>query len=305
MRAAQANTVLVTGGRGFIGRAAGKLLQCTGYSVISLDREVPTAGTEAGGCDEVTCDLGDIAQLKTVFERKRVEAVIHLAAILPTAAQRNPHLATEVNVQGSLNVLELARQFRVRRVVFGSSLSVYGTYSADRAVSEVDRAAPEDLYGAAKLYVERLGTAYRECHGLDFVSLRIGRAVGPGARSVTSAWRSEIFELLKVSFPAEIALPYRASEKLLLVHVEDLAAMFLSLLRAPRTEHAVYNAPCSSIAVGDLKRVVEDLNSNITVALGDGTPVGNPQDLDCSRFQSEFNFETVPIVDRLRRSAGK
>jgi nucleoside-diphosphate-sugar epimerase len=305
MRAAQANTVLVTGGRGFIGRAAGKLLQCTGYSVISLDRKAATAGTEAGGCDEIICDLGDIAQLKTVFERKRVEAVIHLAAILPTAAQRNPHLATEVNVQGSLNILELARQFRVRRVVFGSSLSVYGTYSADHAVSEVDRAAPEDLYGAAKLYVERLGTAYRECHGLDFVSLRIGRAVGPGARSVTSAWRSEIFELLKVSSPAEIALPYRASEKLLLVHVEDLAAMFLSLLRAPPTEHAVYNAPCNSIAVGDLKRVVEDLNSNITVGLGDGTPAGNPQDLDCSRFQSEFNFETVPIVDRLRRAAGK
>ena len=54
-------------------------------------------------------------------------------------------------------MLEMARQFGVGRFVFGSSLSVYGTCSPDHAVSETDRAAPEDVYGAAKLYVEQLG----------------------------------------------------------------------------------------------------------------------------------------------------
>ena len=92
-----------------------------------------------------------------MFEKERIEGIIHLAAILPTAAQRNPLRATQVNVQGSANVLEMARVFQVRRVVFGSSLSIYGTCAADHIVSELDRAAPEDLYGAAKLYVEQLG----------------------------------------------------------------------------------------------------------------------------------------------------
>ena len=104
--------------------------------------------------------------------------------------------ATQVNVEGSLNLLEMARQFEVRRFLFGSSLSVYGTCPAHQVVTEMDRAAPEDLYGAAKLYVEQLGEAYRQAHGLEFVSLRIGRVVGPGARSATSVWRSEIFECL-------------------------------------------------------------------------------------------------------------
>jgi len=304
MEAREKNSILVTGGRGFIGRALVKLIQRKGYSVVSLDR-VPVADAAETGGEEIHLDLTDVAQLRGVLEHQRIRKIVHLAAILPTAAQRNPVRATEVNVQGSLHLLELAREFNVRRFVFGSSLSVYGTYPADQTVSEDDRAAPEDLYGAAKLYVEQLGQSYRECHGLEFVSLRVGRVVGPGAQSVSSPWRSEIFELLKADYRAEISLPYRASENLLLLHVEDLAVMLLSLVQASSLTYTVYNAPCKSVVVEDLKRVVENLNANITVRLGDGTPAGNPQMLDASRFQSEFHFESVSIFDRLRKAAGK
>ena len=304
MEAREENSVLVTGGRGFIGRALVKLIQREGYSVISLDR-VPVADAAETGCEEIHLDLTDVAQLRSVFERQRIRKIVHLATILPTAAQRNPVRATEVNVQGSLNLLELAREFKIRRFVFGSSLSVYGTYGAGQPISEADRAAPEDLYGAAKLYVENLGRAYSECHGLEFVSLRIGRVVGPGAQSVSSAWRSEIFELLKADYPGEISLPYRSSEKLLVLHMDDLAVMLFNLVQASCLAHMVYNAPCESVVVGDLKRVIEDLNPNITVKLGDGTPAGNPQMLDASRFRNEFGFESVSIFDRLRKAAGK
>jgi nucleoside-diphosphate-sugar epimerase len=97
----------------------------------------------------------------------------------------------------------------------------------------MDRDAPEDLYGAAKLYVEQLGEAYRQAHGLTFMSLRIGRVVGTGARSATSAWRSEIFERVGTESAAEIEIPYAESERILLVHLEDVAEMFLQLLRTP------------------------------------------------------------------------
>lgn len=304
MTAREKNSILVTGGRGFVGRPLVKLIQRSGFSVVSLDQS-PIAEAVDEGRKEIQCDLSDEEQLRNLFERQRIRRIVHLAAILPTAAQRNPTRATEVNVQGSLNLLELAREFDVRRFVFGSSLSIYGTYSADQTVSEADRAAPEDLYGAAKLYVEQLGQAYRESHDLEFVSLRIGRVIGAGAQSVSSAWRSEIFELLKANYPAEISLPYRGAENLLVLHVEDLAAMLLCLLRASSVAHAVYNAPCRSVVVGDLKRVIEDLNSNVIVKLGDGTPTGNPQVLDASRFQAEFHFESVSVFDRLRKAAGK
>jgi nucleoside-diphosphate-sugar epimerase len=295
--------VLVTGGRGFIGRAVVKLLQRSGYPVISVDRGAVEESKPAG--EEVQCDLVDADCLRRLFEDIRISSIVHLAAILPTAAQRNPLLATQVNICGSANLLEMARQFGIQRFVFGSSLSIYGTYPAERVVSEVDATLPEDLYGTAKLYIEQLGRAYRECYGLDFVSLRIGRVVGPGANSTTSAWRSEIFELLNSDHPAEIGLPYRSSEKLLVIHVEDVTQMFLALLSASRTEHSVYNAPCSAVVVEDLKRTVENLNSKLTVRAGEATLAGNPQALDFSRFQKEFDFEAVPVFDHLRNAAGK
>ena len=193
----------------------------------------------------------------------------------------------------------------MQRVVFGSSLSVYGTCPADEIVSETNRAAPEDLYAAGKLYVEQLGEAYRRSYGLEFVSLRIGRVVGPGAHSTSSAWRSQIFELLATRDAAEIAVPYIESERLLLVHVEDVAKMLVSLLHAADPAHSIYNAACESVVVSDLKREVESLNSNLSVTLGKDYASGNPRLLDSSRLRQEFHFQTLAIFEQLRKAAGK
>ena len=291
----QGKTVLVTGACGFIGRAVGKLLQRAGYGVVGVD---------VSGHEAEQIDITDQERLRGIFQSRAIAGIVHLAAILPTAAQRDPVRATEVNLLGSLNVLERAREFGVRRVVFGSSLSVYGTCAAEHRVSEADRAAPEDLYGAAKVYVEQMGTAYRERYGMEFVSLRIGRVVGPGARSSTSAWRSQIFELLSATTPAEIELPYAAWERILVVHVGDVARMLVTLLEFERPAHSVYNACCESVIVGDLKRQVEGLNSNLRIKLGGAEVAGNPRLLDCSRFAVEFGFEVTPIFDKLQRLGG-
>lgn len=298
-------SVLVTGGRGFIGRAVGKLLQRTGYTAVSLDvAPLPTKPLMTGPAveNELLCDLTEAASLQQVFETRHIGGIIHLAAILPTAAQRDPVRATQVNVTGSLHLLELAQRFKVKRFVLGSSLSVYGTCPADRFVSEADRAAPEDLYGAAKLYVEQLGEAYRQSHGLGFTSLRIGRVVGTGADSATSAWRSEIFEKLASTDASEILLPYVGSERILVVHVDDVAKMLVSLLQAACPAHGVYNAVCESVIVSGLKHEVERLNSNVRVRLGEKFAVGNPRLLNFSRFQQEFGFQTRPVLEQLRRA---
>jgi UDP-glucuronate 4-epimerase len=298
-------SVLVTGGRGFIGRAVMKLLRREGYGVVSLDTSTAAAGDDPGSAGNVLCDISDAAELRSAFEAAPIAGIIHLAAILPTAAQREPLRATQVNVMGSVNLLEMARQFRVRRFVFGSSLSVYGTRAAEEVVSELDRAAPEDLYGAAKVYIEQLGQAYSQRHGVEFVSLRIGRVVGPGSRSTTSAWRSQIFELLRSDQPVEITVPYVGSERLLLAHVDDVARMLMTLLQASHPAHTVYNAPCESIIMGDLKREVEALNGNVNVKLGEAFAHGNPRLLESSLFADEFGFTTTAIRDRMRMVAAK
>jgi nucleoside-diphosphate-sugar epimerase len=305
MDLSQNSSVLVTGGRGFIGRGVGKLLERSGYNVISLDTSsLPSAGADpnASGRD-IVCDITDAGQLEHTFAAGQIGAIIHLAAILPTAAGRAPLRATQVNIDGSLNLLEAARQCGVRRMIFGSSLSVYGTCAADQVVSETIPSAPEDLYAAAKLYVERTGDTYRDCHRVEFVSLRIGRVIGPGAQSTSSPWRSQIFEFLGARDAAEIALPYVGSERVLLVHVDDVAKMLVTLLDASSPMYSVYNAPSESVVVSDLKCDVEKLNSNVSVKLGGECATGNPRLLDATRFRQEFGFQTVPIFEQLRRAA--
>ena len=301
MDTGETRCVLVTGGRGFLGRAVAKLLQRTGYEVVSLDvTPITSCSADPWNDREVLCDLTDAEELQRVFETRKIQGIVHLAAILPTAAQRDPVRATQVNVDGSLNLLELARRFGARRMVFGSSLSMYGTRPADHVVSETDPAAPEDLYGSAKVYVEQLGAAYRQQFGLEFVSLRIGRVVGPGARSVSSAWRSEIFELLGTTHATGIALPYVGSERILLVHLDDVARMLVALLQAACPAHAIYKAACESVVVDDLKRELERLNPMLSVRLGETHALGNPRRLDSSRVRQEFGIQTLPIFEQLK-----
>jgi threonine 3-dehydrogenase len=306
METPDSNSVLVTGARGFIGRAVRKLLQHSGYSVLALDQpESAEAGPGHFALGrEIAIDIADREQLQSLFQARPIAAIVHLAAILPTMAQREPARATQVNVGGSLNLLEMARQSGVRRFIFGSSLSVYGSCPVEQVVTELDRAAPEDLYGAAKLYVERLGEAYRQAHGLEFVSLRIGRVVGPGARSATSAWRSEIFERLRTAAAGDIEIPYAESERILLVHVEDVATMLLQLLRASPPAHCVYNVACESVVVGELKRELERLNPLLRVKLGGRAVVGNPQQVDWTRIAGEFGVGSVAMFERLEKAAG-
>jgi nucleoside-diphosphate-sugar epimerase len=296
--------VLVTGAEGFLGRALVRLLQRTDQRVIALDSSEPAISEEQSGATKILCDITDQQQLEKVFRDYEIDSVVHLAAILPTAAQRDPFLATRVNVVGSVNLLELARQFGVARFVFGSSLSIYGSCFPDYVVSENDRAAPEDLYGAAKLYVEQMGQAFTGSGLVQFISLRIGRVVGPGAHSTTSAWRSAIFELLKTRRPANLSVPYVGSERVLLIDVQDAARALMTLLQADRPAHCIYNAPCESWVVNDLKLQLESLNPNIRVALGDAYAKGNPRLLDWTRFKNEFAFSTAPIADRLQAAAG-
>jgi nucleoside-diphosphate-sugar epimerase len=297
------NSVLVTGAEGFLGRAFLRLLERSDQRVISLDSIQPAVTEERSTTTKIRCDITNQQHLEKVFRDYEIGTIVHLAAILPTAAQRDPVRATRVNVVGSVNLLELARQFGVARFVFGSSLSIYGSCSPDYVVSENDRAAPEDVDGAAKLYVERLGQAFTGSGTLQFVSLRIGRIVGPGARSTTSAWRSAIFDLLQTGHPTHLTLPYVGSERVLLLHVQDAAGALMTLLLAPRPAHSIYNAPCESWLVNDLKLQLESLNPSIRIALGDAYAKGNPRLLDWSRFKNEFAFSTTPISDRLQATA--
>jgi UDP-glucose 4-epimerase len=292
------HSVLITGGAGFIGKHVHALLERQRWNVVSIDSQ----GARSDG-RSLHCDITDAVQLEAIFRAHRLERIIHAASILPTAAKLDPHKATEVNVDGSLNIFEMAARFHVQRVIYAGSGSVYGTQSAANPVSEDDPAAPEDLYGAAKRYVEILGRAYEQKFGVEFVALRIVMVVGAGGTSVTSPWRNQIFECLGSSEPKELLIPYSPDETLPLVHVEDIAGMLATLAAAERCSHNIYNSFGDCVHPSELKKEIESLNPNVRVTLGDSSLTGCARAIDSSRFAEEFGNARNGFWQWLRKQA--
>ena len=96
--------------------------------------------------------------------------------------------------------------------------------------------------------------------------------------------------------------PTSGAERILLVHVDDVAKMLVELLQATKPAHFVYNAACESVVIADLKREVESLNSNVRVKLGEAYASGNPRRLDWSRLRKEFGFQMLSISEQLRKA---
>jgi GDP-4-dehydro-6-deoxy-D-mannose reductase len=109
MKNQRRNAVLVTGAQGFLGRAVSGILQHSGSRVIALDSLSSDISSSSETASNVVCDITNKSDLEAVFHNTRIGGIVHLAAILPTAAQRDPIRATHVNIVGSVNLLELAR----------------------------------------------------------------------------------------------------------------------------------------------------------------------------------------------------
>jgi UDP-glucose 4-epimerase len=279
--------ILVTGASGHIGSSLCSLLRTAGHAVLAVDIH-PSSQKRVEACDIRARD-----QVAALFDAGPIHTVIHLAAILPTAFHADPVAAAEVNVTGSLNLLREATRHRGARFVFGSSMSVYGSSNASRALSERDPPVPDEPYGAAKRMVELAAENLAATSGLDFVSLRIARVVGPGARLTASSWRSEIFEGADSSEERCISIPFAPSTKLSLVHVAEVARMLMVLAEAAELPQRIYNSPAEVWETEALAELVERARA-ICVQMGEahGGPI-----CDGSLFTQTFGFRLKGLAE--------
>jgi UDP-glucuronate 4-epimerase len=186
--------ILLTGGAGFIGsHVAEALLRNRARLSIAdnLDDFYSPAWKKAnlesirkaGAFDFLEQDICDADRMRETFARVRPDAVIHLAAragVRPSIEQ--PRLYERVNVAGTVNLLELCREFRVSRLVFGSSSSVYGA-CANAPFSEAQAGLiPISPYAATKLAGELFCQTYAHLYKLPVIALRFFTVYGPRQR---------------------------------------------------------------------------------------------------------------------------
>jgi nucleoside-diphosphate-sugar epimerase len=175
--------ILVTGASGFVGAAVVAALAARGDRVTAFDMGLSPALREiAQEYDNVRTVLGEITECPTVvalFQEDAPNCVFHAAAIVGVVASvRAPMRTFEVNIGGSINLLEAMRLFGTRRMVHMSSEETYGPFQAD-TIDEEHPQNPLHPYGVSKLSVEHLGRGYREQCGLEVIHLRAIWVYGP------------------------------------------------------------------------------------------------------------------------------
>jgi nucleoside-diphosphate-sugar epimerase len=243
----------------------------------------------------ITCDLRSKDDVSRLFQSDPVQTVIHLAAILPSAFQADPLLGADVNLSGCFELMRQAVKAPIKRFIFASSMSVYGSSSADHPLTEDDPAVPNEPYGASKRVVELVGQTLAMGHAFEFRSLRIARVIGPGIKKTASPWRSRIFEAAPRG--ASVQIPFAPEALLSLVHVEDVARMLVILAETTGVRSSVYNTPAELWQARDLKKAIEEV-TDIRVELGHDGALAGPV-CDGSRFAREFGFKLRGLREHL------
>ena len=253
-----AETILLTGAAGLIGRALHKRLLARGNRVVAVDR--------LEGPDIVACDLTEVHRLHELGD---AGAIIHCGAISgPMVARDNPHLIVQSNIVGTANILELARIRTMRRVVFLSSVSAYGNTPASvDPVPEDVVLSPTSVYGASKVAGEALVNAYHRQHGVDAISLRPAWVYGPG-RTTACAIRTMIED---AQAGRRTHFPFGRDFYRQYVHVDDVADAILLALDARAFRQRAYTISGDSfLPLGEVAATVRKVlpQADITMDAG-------------------------------------
>lgn len=190
--------ILVTGVAGFIGSHVAQGLMKRGDKVVGIDNfnnyysperkhanvaEIRRSTDCPDSLELLAGDIRDTELVDRLFAQRRFDAVIHLAALPGVrASTENPRLYYDVNLMGTLNLLEAARRYQPGNFVFASTSSVYGNTDRIPFVETDPCDRPLAPYPASKRAGEILGYTYQRLTGLPFTSLRFFTVYGPRNR---------------------------------------------------------------------------------------------------------------------------
>jgi UDP-glucose 4-epimerase len=195
--------VLVTGGLGFIGAHVVRDLLREGASVIVIDREVAgNAADEVLTVDQraslqrVAGTIPGVRALTRVLRGHAVETVVHLASPLATVTEGNPKLVMNEMIAPHVAILDACRLAKVRRLVWASSVGVFGRAQDYPRLPIPNDAThlPLTMYGAAKSFLERVSSLYSTRHGLETLGLRFPLVYGPSRRRGGGQFTTELIE---------------------------------------------------------------------------------------------------------------
>jgi UDP-glucose 4-epimerase len=250
--------ILVTGGLGFIGSYVVRALLSAGHRVAVIDRitsgnaaDIVLDSAQRQEITVVATAIPDAGTLSSIFRQHEVERVAHLGSPLSASTESDPGMAVTEMIVPHAAILEAARQTGVRRVVWASSVGVFGR-AVDYPTRPIGNDAPHypmTIYGAAKSFMERFSSLFSEVHGLDTLGLRFPLVYGPGRQRGGGQFTTRLIEGAARGEPIVVA---GSSDRYDWMYATDAARSVLLALEAAGTSSRALTVGGEVATTGDV-----------------------------------------------------
>ena len=300
-------TVLVTGGLGFIGsKVVLQLLKkdidvlVTDLDIVKnkdkLESDILKIGKNKDKVKYQKLDITNYKEIENIFQNNKIDSVINLAYGIGTICEENPLLASKINIVGTTSIFEMIVKYKIRRLVFASSETVYGAHQeffGNRAVTEEDYSGINNhfyTYGVMKLLNEFMAEKYIKKHGCSIAYTRPSVVFGYGRQNTAINWAEDF--AAKPALGQAAHLPFSKKNRDNWIYVDDCAEQLVRLALKETLNYSCFNTGAETLDGTQLEATVKKIIPDAEIYFDENvksTPLIDDQNDDRIRNEIDFN----------------
>ena len=300
-------TVLVTGGLGFIGsKVVLQLLKkdidvlVTDLDIVKnkdkLESNILKIGKNKDKVKYQKLDITNYKEIENIFQNNKIDSVINLAYGIGTICEENPLLASKINIVGTTSIFEMIVKYKIRRLVFASSETVYGAHQeffGNRAVTEEDYSGINNhfyTYGVMKLLNEFMAEKYIKKHGCSIAYTRPSVVFGYGRQNTAINWAEDF--AAKPALGQAAHLPFSKKNRDNWIYVDDCAEQLVRLALKETLNYSCFNTGSETVDGSQLEATVKKIIPDAEIYFDENvksTPLIDDQNDDRIRKEIDFN----------------